>query len=281
MTNTDAESDVGGSFHDITSTPGTFSLLGVPLFTTEELSMSTATSGWLSFGATLKGANVTTRRDADGHRTEALFEGMHLGHYFRDPESYCINAAALSFSPRVTKVAVLGGGCFWGVQEALARVVGVLEATAGYAGDDGVSSPGYEDLKCGANRLVEVVKVEYDELVVGLGELVGLFMTLHDASRFRAAGHRGPNGRYRSFISCEDVAEAVAAVERFREEALDGAEVATEITGATMFTPAELRHQHRHGLRGWMETREWLEMFGRRKPAVAQSASSFNDNMTS
>ena len=250
-----------GSYSTITADPGTFSVAGVPLFTTDStwggggLSMSTSTSPWLSFPSPLPGAAVTTRPDTDGVRTEALFSGLHLGHYF-PPSSYCINAAALTFTPRSPRTAVLGAGCFWGAQEAFSRVVGVLNATAGYAGDDAVSCPVYEDLKAD-NTLVEVVKVEYDESVLTLQSLVALFMTLHDPSLFSAAGHRGPGGRYRSFLACEDVGVADDAIDRFRREALGGGGVATERREATEFTAAEARHQHRHGVKGVMEPGEW------------------------
>ena len=267
-----------GSFEEITGKPGTFLVAGVPIFTTEQLTRSTPTSPWLSFSAPLPG-RVTMREDADGMRMEALYEGLHLGHYFAadgaGSESYCINAAALTFSPRSLSTVLLGGGCFWGVQEALSRIPGVVDATAGYAGDDAVQNPCYKDLKKD-NALVEVVAVEFDASVVKLERLVELFLTLHDPSKFRAAGNRGPKGRYRSFIASIEVRAVHSAIDAFKVQALDGADVATEVVQRSEFTRAEARHQHYHGMKEALGLDEWLLKYGRKGKAVLSSANSVN-----
>lgn len=83
---------------------GTFccAVSGLPLFCTDSLTADTATSGWLSFVAPVDPTHVITRTDT-GHgqvRTEALCarSRCHLGHFF-PPNSWCINAASLTFHP--------------------------------------------------------------------------------------------------------------------------------------------------------------------------------------
>eukprot|EP01082_Thalassiosira_pseudonana_P011547 g10797.t1 g10797 contig4:2585982-2587817(+) len=78
----------------------------MPLFTTADLSqsISTASSGWLSFKSVISQDHIVlvhpTLNDLD-QRIEVLDakSGCHLGHYFGRVDGYCINASALNFTP--------------------------------------------------------------------------------------------------------------------------------------------------------------------------------------
>jgi methionine-S-sulfoxide reductase len=75
----------------------------LPIFTTADLSPTTASSEWLSFSWPLAEdhlRHVDNAADGD-ERTEVVcaLTGLHLGHYFGPGDGYCINASALKFIP--------------------------------------------------------------------------------------------------------------------------------------------------------------------------------------
>lgn len=77
---------------------------GLPLFTTDDLSPTTASSGWLSFVGPVSNDHVRLihpEPNAMDQRIEVVCakSGCHLGHYFGRGEGYCINASALNFIP--------------------------------------------------------------------------------------------------------------------------------------------------------------------------------------
>jgi peptide methionine sulfoxide reductase msrA/msrB len=112
---------------------------GAPLFpSTAKFDSGT---GWPSFDSAFPGA-VREVPDADGTRTEIVCArcGAHLGHVFRG-EGFtgkdtrnCVNSVALDFEPAAapapsqgrTEEAFFAGGCFWGVEDWLAKAPGVL-----------------------------------------------------------------------------------------------------------------------------------------------------------
>jgi peptide methionine sulfoxide reductase MsrB len=173
---------------------------GVPLFTTDELTADTATSGWLSFREPIDSSHIELREDTHhapsvGHRTEALCaaSGCHLGHYFGCNEGYCINACALTFHPSDQplpvrsrpvaarpsahgvsnplheslalvdgrlKTMVLAAGCFWGVDKAMMALPGVVHTRCGYAGGRDGACASYAEVCAGGTRHAEAVKVQ-------------------------------------------------------------------------------------------------------------------------
>ena len=68
------------------------------------------------------------------------------------------------------KIIYLAGGCFWGVQKYFDQFNGVISTEVGYAnGPD--RAPTYEDV-CKSSGHAETVKIEYDESVISLAELL-------------------------------------------------------------------------------------------------------------
>ena len=63
--------------------------------------------------------------------------------------------------PRVSEVAVLAGGCFWGVQGVFQHVEGVASAVSGYAGGDAAAA-NYQAVSSGSTRHAESVEITYD-----------------------------------------------------------------------------------------------------------------------
>ena len=140
--------------------------------------------------------------------------------------------------------ATFGAGCFWGVEEAFLRTKGVTKTTAGYLGGT-LENPTYEDVCSGTTGHAEVVEVEFDPSIVSYRELLDVFWNEHDPTQ---KNRQGPDigDQYRSAIfthSDEQRQEAEASKAAAETAKRFAKPIATEITPASAFYPAEEYHQ--------------------------------------
>ena len=146
----------------------------------------------------------------------------------------------------MNKEIYFAAGCFWGAQHFFAQVLGVKEATAGYANGHRAEAPTYEEVYTDTTGFAETVKVVYDEQKTSLQELVSLFFEIIDPTGVNRQG--GDVGtRYRTGVYYTDAAERadiepVFAQERNRLGERSG-ELAVQLEPLRNFFPAEERHQ--------------------------------------
>lgn len=135
----------------------------------------------------------------------------------------------------------LAGGCFWGTQKYLKRVPGVLKTEVGYANGT-TERPTYEEV-CAGSGHAEVVRVEYDESILPLRELLEIYYESIDPTSVNRQG--GDAGRqYRTGIYYADSADA-PIVERSLKSLANrlGLDVAIEQKPLENYFPAEKYHQ--------------------------------------
>ena len=135
----------------------------------------------------------------------------------------------------------LAGGCFWGVQRYFDQFDGVRETEVGYAnGPD--HAPSYQEV-CKNSGHAETVKIDYDERIMDLSQLLAYyFLTVDPLSVNRQGGDVGR--QYRTGIYYTDAAlleEILPAVKK--EEAAVGSPLAVEVQPLENFYPAEAYHQ--------------------------------------
>ena len=70
-----------------------------------------------------------------------------------------------------TEVAILAGGCFWGVEEILRAVPGVLDTEVGYTGG-WLEHPVYDDTHESASGHAEAVRIVFDPAVLRFESLL-------------------------------------------------------------------------------------------------------------
>ena len=108
-------------------------------------------------------------------------------------------AADEAAGQKSSEVAVLAGGCFWGVQGVFQHVKGVTGAISGYAGGSQAGAK-YDLVSGGATGHAESVQVTYDPLQISYGRLLQVFFSVaHDPTQLN---HQGPDAgpQYRSAI---------------------------------------------------------------------------------
>ena len=149
------------------------------------------------------------------------------------------------------RTAILAAGCFWGVETAFRRRAGVRDTRVGYTGGQ-TGNPGYKQVCTGRTGHAEAVRVVYEDSAVSYRELLDLFFAIHDPTQLN---RQGPDigSQYRSAIFYLDDEQRRAAEAAIAELAASGrlsAPIATEITPAGDFWPAEEEHQRFEEKRG-------------------------------
>jgi peptide-methionine (S)-S-oxide reductase len=154
-------------------------------------------------------------------------------------------ASDLPASQAPSQVAVLAGGCFWGVQGVFQHVKGVSNALSGYAGG-AKSTAIYEVTNSGTTGHAESVQVTYDPQQVTYGQLLQIFFAVaHDPTQLN---RQGPDTgtQYRSTIfaaNAEQAAVAKAYIAQLDEARLFKKRIVTTIEIGRQFYPAEKYHQ--------------------------------------
>lgn len=137
---------------------------------------------------------------------------------------------------------VLAGGCFWGVEELIRQVPGVIETEVGYAGGT-TKNPTYETVKTGITGHAEAVQIKFDPDTISRAQILDLFFDLHDPTTLNRQGN-DVGSQYRStiFVSNDsEKTEAKAAIERASQKC--PRPIATTLEPLTEFFPAEGYHQ--------------------------------------
>ena len=108
------------------------------------------------------------------------------------------------------EVAVLAGGCFWGVEEILRAVPGVIDTDVGYTGG-WLENPTYHDTHDSKSGHAEAIRVTFDPSVLSYEDLLEKwFFKLHDPTTLNRQGN-DVGTQYRSAIFPQSPEQAAAA----------------------------------------------------------------------
>lgn len=136
--------------------------------------------------------------------------------------------------------AVLAGGCFWGMQDLIRKLPGVLKTRVGYTGGD-VPNATYRDHGSHA----EAIEILFDPETIGYRRLLEYFFQIHDPTTPNRQGNdRGPS--YRSAIYYVDVEQRALAEDTIADVDASGlwpGKAVTEVEPVGDFWEAEPEHQ--------------------------------------
>ena len=139
-----------------------------------------------------------------------------------------------------TETAILAGGCFWGMEELLRRIPGVLSTRVGYTGGD-LPNATYRNHGTHA----EALEVVFDPRQIGYRQILEFFFQIHDPSTADRQGN-DLGKSYRSGIYYLDDEQKRLAEQTVADVDASGlwpGKAVTEIVPAGPFWEAEPDHQ--------------------------------------
>jgi len=138
------------------------------------------------------------------------------------------------------KKVVLGGGCFWGLQELMRNRNGVIKTNAGYSGGS-VENPTYKN----HDGHAEVLEINYDTKKTSFKEILDFFFEIHDPTTLNQQGN-DIGTSYRSVIfyaNEKEKKEANDFIEIVNKSGRWGRPVVTTVEPLKKFYIAEDYHQ--------------------------------------
>ena len=144
-----------------------------------------------------------------------------------------------------SEVAVLAGGCFWGVQGVFQHVNGVTNAVSGYAGGEQKTAR-YDVVTSGTTGHAESVQITFDPRRISYGRILQIYFSVaHDPTELN---RQGPDvgTQYRSAVfptNPEQARIAKAYIAQLNQARAYNKAIVTKIEPDRAFYPAEDYHQ--------------------------------------
>ena len=138
--------------------------------------------------------------------------------------------------------AILAGGCFWCTEAVFRDVIGVTDVESGYIGGT-LANPTYKQVCSGTTGHAEAIRVTFDPAVIGLDQILDIFLATHDPTQINRQGN-DIGTQYRSAMFPLDETQKAtmeAAIQRAQSDW--PRPIVTTIEPATTWYPAEDYHQ--------------------------------------
>lgn len=138
------------------------------------------------------------------------------------------------------QLAILAGGCFWGMQQLLRRLPGVHATRVGYTGGD-TSDATYRN----HGDHAEAIEIAFDPDAISFRTILENFFQIHDPTTVDRQGNdRGRSYRSAIFYTSDEQREiALDTIADVDASGLWPGKVVTELVPASAFWEAEFEHQ--------------------------------------
>ena len=136
--------------------------------------------------------------------------------------------------------AILAGGCFWGMQDLIRKLPGVMSTRVGYTGGEVENATHHH-----YGNHAEGIEISFDNAVVSYRQILELFFQIHDPSTQNRQGN-DTGTSYRSAIYYKSDTQQAEALKTIADVDASGfwpGKVVTEVEAASDFWEAEVEHQ--------------------------------------
>lgn len=146
--------------------------------------------------------------------------------------------------PEPQAVAILAGGCFWGMEAVFENLKGVKSVVSGYAGGK-ANEANYDQVVSETTNHAEAIRIIYDPRVISYGSLLRIYFSVaHNPTQLN---YQGPDtGRsYRSAVFAQTLAQTMVArayIAQLRKAAVYPEPIVTRIESGKFYL-AEAHHQ--------------------------------------
>lgn len=143
-----------------------------------------------------------------------------------------------------TETAILAGGCFWGMEDLIRKLDGVIDTEVGYTGGD-TDNPLYKDVKTGGTGHAESIRIEFDPATLSYRALLEFFFQIHDPQTLNRQGN-DIGTQYRSaifYLTPEQEKTARAVIKDYEASGVFPNGIVTEVVAAGEWWDAEEFHQ--------------------------------------
>ena len=149
----------------------------------------------------------------------------------------------MDFSKEPEHVIYLAGGCFWGLEQLMQSIPGVIDAESGYANGIGEAYANYYTVCTGQTGFRETVRVEYNPEVLPLRKLLNLYFLSIDPTSVNQQGEDSGT-RYRTGIYYIDPEDYPTIHDMLHElQHSYSSPIAVEAGPLKAFYPADEYHQ--------------------------------------
>jgi peptide-methionine (S)-S-oxide reductase len=158
--------------------------------------------------------------------------------------AFVVDLSPAQSSPSITKTAVFAGGCFWCIQPAFDKALGVIKTTVGYCGGT-EPNPTYQLVGSEKTNYRESIQIDYDPAKISYNQLLDIYWKQIDPTQSDGQfTDIGPSYRAAIFYeSDEEKKIAEMSKEKLGQSGKFKKPIVTEILPAMKFYPAEDYHQ--------------------------------------
>lgn len=149
------------------------------------------------------------------------------------------------FAASQNQKAILAGGCFWGMEELLRGLDGVVQTEVGYIGGT-VPNPTYDLVKTGLTNYAEAIAISFDPKKITYEAILKFFFTIHDPTTLNRQ-QNDVGSQYRSeifYLNDEQKNIAIKVLDEAKKSKVFKKEIITQISKAGKFYAAEEYHQN-------------------------------------
>lgn len=143
-----------------------------------------------------------------------------------------------------TETAILAGGCFWGMEDLIRKLPGVIDTEVGYTGGK-TANPLYKDVKTGTTGHAESIRITFDPAKTSYRALLEFFFQIHDPTTLNRQGN-DVGSQYRSaifYLTPEQEATARAVIREYEASGVFPKGIVTQVVAAGPWHDAEDFHQ--------------------------------------